>query len=166
MRIPTSVAEMLRTESQKNLSDVETDENGNGRKMKELLRLSVMLHYRPELYNEYERLLKQWERNNKESTGKPYKQCPLAEYERLFKIWERTQNKIKKELFWYEKEKAYVSKNKEVQEDFKKRLEEVRAVEELKREAAENLSKANSSSPKRDKDTEHQMNRRGSQNTH
>ena len=54
VRIPTSVAEMLRTESQKKLGDVGGADDPDGDSgMEELLRLSVMLFYRPELLSEY-----------------------------------------------------------------------------------------------------------------
>ena len=56
VRIPNSVAEMLRTESQKNLSDVGGADGESNSGMEELLRLSVMLFYRPELLSEYQRL--------------------------------------------------------------------------------------------------------------
>ena len=63
VRIPSSVAEMLRTESQKNLNDAIHGDDNKTIQMKELLRLSLKLHHRPDLLKDYERLLKQWERS-------------------------------------------------------------------------------------------------------
>lgn len=55
VRIPNSVAEMLRTESQKKLSDVghSDGDQDNESGIEELLRLSVMMFNRPELLTEY-----------------------------------------------------------------------------------------------------------------
>ena len=64
VRIPSSVAEMLRTESQKNLNDVmHADDTNKTVQIRELLRQSLRLHHRPDLLKDYERLLKQWERS-------------------------------------------------------------------------------------------------------
>ena len=64
--------------------------------MEELLRLSVMLFYRPELLSEYQRLQRELNRSQKEVLGRQsYRKDPLAEFERLYKLWTRTEKKIK-----------------------------------------------------------------------
>jgi len=100
VRIPTSVAETLHTESHKKLNDVECDEFGEGVNMREMLRMSAIMNNKPEFLNEYERLLRQWERSQKEALSRPSKVDPLAEFERLFKLWQTTQNKIRQQTYW------------------------------------------------------------------
>ena len=68
---------------------------GNSMEMQEMLRLSVMLYYQPELLDEYQRLRKLHIRTQKESSVKILEKDPLAEFELLFKKWERCQHKIK-----------------------------------------------------------------------
>ena len=61
--------------------------------MEELLRLSVMLFYRPELLSEYQRLQRELNRSQKEVLGRQsYRKDPLAEFERLYKLWTRTES--------------------------------------------------------------------------
>ena len=55
--------------------------------MREILRMSAIVNNKPEFLHEYERLLKQWERSQKEAMSRPSKVDPLAEFERLFKLW-------------------------------------------------------------------------------
>jgi len=57
VRIPSGVAELLRTESQQQLgTGVQDDESLE--KLKEMLRLSSCIHSQPELLYDFERLLK------------------------------------------------------------------------------------------------------------
>lgn len=56
LRIASSVAEMLRTESMKDV-DKDAEKNaGSDKNTRELLRLSVVLYHWPEILSEYERL--------------------------------------------------------------------------------------------------------------
>lgn len=54
---------------------------GNSMEMQEMLRLSVMLYYQPELLDEYQRLRKLHIRTQKESSVKILEKDPLAEFE-------------------------------------------------------------------------------------
>ena len=89
---------------------------------------------------EYEKLLKQWKRAQKENRGAPLKKDPLAEFERLFDIWERAQMKIRQVKFQSDVEKRYLDKAKEVE------MEENQKLVDRENEKQRNSSKASPNS--------------------
>ena len=103
--------------------------------MEDLLRLSVMLFYRPELLTEYQRLQRELQRAQKDVMGRQsYKKDPLAEFERLYKVWLRYQKKIKEQTFPYEKEVEFKAYEKKVYEEWER---EVNMQEDIERKAKE-----------------------------
>ena len=92
--------------------------------MEELLRLSVMLFYRPELLSEYQRLQRELNRSQKEVLGRQsYRKDPLAEFERLYKLWTRTEKKIKQQTFPHEKEMEFKAYQKRVKQEWLREIE-------------------------------------------
>ena len=82
--------------------------------MLDVLRINVSALEKLHIPNDLEKLIKQWERSQRENSGDSYKRDPLAEYERLFKLWERAQNKIRQTQFTLEKEKEFQEFDKKV----------------------------------------------------
>ena len=97
--------------------------------MREILRMSAIVNNKPEFLHEYERLLKQWERSQKEAMSRPSKVDPLAEFERLFKLWQRTQNKIRQQTYWQEVEDKF---KKVYSEEMSRYEQEMKERERLK----------------------------------
>lgn len=95
VRIPDSVAENLHIEFLQKVNDnLLEDENGQCIDVRQMLKNASEKSNKPEFKNEFERLLRQWERSQKESLSRLNKKDPLAEFENLFKKWKQIKNNI------------------------------------------------------------------------